>query len=398
MSDASFTTTPIPLSRLKSSGFCEEDKAGLRHYIDPNIHYQWLYNDPQKRWVFMDREIVEMDDIKEISNSNFDGPQNFSSAILQTHRVRANPKRASILGDIRTNGWALDVLPPALFKVKDKNGEIQSYRGDGSTRIDIGRGEGFPNMLFDTFYIENMADFVKLGLMLNQYQKPFGEGSLGDIVKGMKSLLDNDLINFSSSEKGYKNFSLKTLSVRNDVDKLAWAAEVIKKEIGLVSCNKIRPQDLNNAATDLLNDTTGETIILSFPKGRGLPEYMKSTLGLTNQSDIKYVPFSGGEKAYGKFSESIYTHRTYLEENPLHRLYYTLYVGAPNPDNPIAHWEESTIKFAEEAKRYMDWLGFKSAHGNQVVIKGAIPQVKGASDKYPLHKLWEFPTDLGYMW
>lgn len=398
MSDSRFTTTPISFSRLKASGFNEEDKNGLQHYIDPNVHYQWLYNDPQKRWVFGGREIVEMDDIKEISNTNFDGPQKFSSSILQTHRVRANPRRASILGDIKANGWALDVLPPALFKVKDKNGDTQSYRGDGSTRIDIGKGEGLPNMLFDTFYIENMADFVKLGLMLNQYHKPYGEGSLADIVKGMKSLLDNDLIDFSSSDKGYKSFSLKTLSVRKDQGKLEWAGEVIKKEISLISCNKIRPQDLNNAANDLLNEITGETIILSFPKGRGLGEYMESMLGITSQSDIKYLTFSGGENAYGKFSESIYTHRTYLEENPLHRLYYVLYVGSPKTENPIPHWEESTIKFAEEVKRYMDWLGFASAHGNQVVIRGAIPQVATANDTYPLHALWEFDTELGYMW
>ena len=258
MDDPSYTVTPIPLSRLVDEGFSEKDRLGMAKYIDPDIHYAWLYRDDEKRWKHVDRELVDIDTIVEYSDSDYTSTSKYSYTNLQTHRVGPNPKTASIRGDIETNGWAIDVLPPAVEQVVDGEGNKLNFRLDGATRITLAKSAGVPNMLVDKFIVEKPKDKVRLGLIYNTYQKPFGEGSIKDVTNGVQKMVNQGMIDFSCREMGYDNFSLDTISA-TDGKKFDWVSNVIKKEMNMVSSNKIRGADLNNAVIEIVNEANIST-------------------------------------------------------------------------------------------------------------------------------------------
>ena len=368
------TKSPIPIATLKARGFIINDVVAMDAAL-PQSNFPWIFENDSI--IYKGRKIVNIEDV--VTDSELE------RYTAQAPRTGANPQYSAIRNDIKANGYSLTELPIAVRLIKDEDGTVRYVILDGRTRLEILEGEGIKTIVVDVFEIKKNGDADRTSLIYNRYRKPYGEGSTTDIEQ---CILRLDAI----GELGLK-FKLKNLMVKDPVKlkaRMDEAGAIIEKEANALSNNKLKPDQVAQIHANVINSfCTDKTILIrKFNNGGSLKEFCDK-MGHSTNGRVKVVTFSGTELAVGKLAESVFLQREWLEEDPKRVLHIITYCGKPNPTDPEGSWEKATVgTFKTRWEEFSEWCGI--ANNPQVILLGAIPQIRSLNESYPMHKIHYF--------
>ena len=368
------TKSPIPIATLKARGFIVNDIVAMDEAL-PQSNFPWIFEN--ENITYKGRKILNVEDIETDSEL-----ERYTS---QPARTTANPQYSAIRNDIKANGYSLTELPIAVRVIVDGDGLEHYVILDGRTRLEILEGEGVKTIAVDVFDIKKNGDADRISLIYNRYRKPYGEGSTTDIEQCILRL-------DSMGELGLK-FKLKNLLVKDPVKlkaRMDEAGVIIEKEANALSNNKLKPDQVAQINANVMNHFhTDKTILIRKFNNGGRIEEFCNKMGHSTNGRVKVLPFSGTELAVGKLAEAIFNQREWLEEDPKRELHIILYCGKPSPKDPEGSWKKATVgTFKTRWEEFSNWIGV--ANNPQVILFGAIPQIRSLNDDYPMDKIHYF--------
>ena len=311
-------------------------------------------------------ELVNVSDI-ELDNKVFE----------QTVRANINPKGPDLRDDIRFNGFNLAEL--GIFLVRLKNGKYLTMEGRSRGKL-LREDFDMTNLIADVFDVEDIADIVRFALFMNSSKKPFGEASYEDIRNVIMWLIDNGAI----------------AKQPDTVEGRSALTDAITVELDFIAGGKLKPAQYDLIILDARDKALGYKSVISFPKGKGVEDYLDELLGQERiakdlADGIKYVPVAiFDEKMYPRMITE-----TAKASKSIKEIRFVMYMGVPSASDPEGSWLKDGAGFKKRFDTFEEQIAEIRFNGvrvdtSRIKIWGAIPQVRSLDKKYTMNRVYVY--------
>jgi hypothetical protein len=356
---------------LENKGFLGCNLRAHMYQFERNIDgLRKIYGDENGEGVigglkFLGKQIIK----REIIDSDYDYG-------VQTVRATQNERVEEIIADIIKNGYSLLEIPPAVLKLKTKDGIYEYRLLEGRTRDKFFAGQGIEYIIVDVYeHVDTSQNVNDFAFFMNTFGKPKGYAKPEDLVVYLTSEIQGD----SNPCEGMTGPEVFVWITKREKDLSMTLTESQK----------------NLLVNDTIGHLTGAKPVMTFTDKDDVKKWLND-IGCKDTKKVRYYPITSDAWNGTKALERIIKQIKKDNNGFTGEIRGIVWSGTLNGKNPVNDWKTRNIKVF---KKHVDAVNFvikyfydenASAKRGKISFYGTVPQCLALEDKYPLDKIVKY--------